>query len=134
MPRLTMKLHQIERYSANHPDWEGSFSERLYEHSEWNIPEFWKLHKELIDLAIELKKSNEINKKLVGQLLGIQKSITTMVIAHFNKNDSVTLSGVTDDLLYEFMERFDMAITGISSGQVLGEDQFDLMNPLIKSI
>ena len=36
--------------------------------------------------------------------------------SHFNKNDTVKLKGVTDEQLHEFMERFDLAIQGISSG------------------
>ena len=52
--------------------------------------------------------------------------------SHFNKNDTVKLKGVTDEQLHEFMERFDLAIQGISSGEVLPESSFDLVNPLIK--
>lgn len=128
-----MNLYEIERYSADHPDWEGSFSERLYEYCEWNAAEFCKLHKELVELAIWLRNHNLIDKQLVGKILGIQKSVLTIVAAHFNKNDVVTLNGVTDEKLHEFIERFNQAIMGISSGKVPPEADFDLVNPLIKS-
>ncbi|MGF1740301.1 immunity 41 family protein [Vibrio profundum] len=127
-----MNLYEIERYSSAHPDWEGSFSERLYEYCEWNVTEFWKLHKSLVELAIWLRGEDKIDKQLVGRILGIQKSVWTMVAAHFNENDVVRLKGVTDEQLHEFVERFDLAITGISSGKVLPESRFDLINPLIK--
>ena len=127
-----MNLYEIERYCANHPDWEGSFSERLYEYCEWNSSEFWKLHKALIELAVWLTDKEQIDKRLVGRIIGIQKSVWSMVAAHFNKNDTVKLKGVTDEQLHEFMERFDLAIQGISSGEVLPESSFDLVNPLIK--
>lgn len=128
-----MNLYEIERYSAGHPDWEGSFSERLYEYCEWNIPEFWKLHKELVELAVWLRGKDEINKQLVGRILGIQKSVRAVVAAHYNKNDVVTISGLTDEQLHEFIERFDMAIMGVASGEVLPESSFDLVNPLLIS-
>lgn len=128
-----MNLYEIERYSASHPDWEGSFSESLYEYCEWNIPEFWKLHKELLELAVWLREKDDINKQLVGRILGIQKSVWTMVTAHYNENDIVTLSGITDEQLHEFIERFDMAIMGVTTGEVLPENSFDLINPLLKS-
>ncbi|WP_392343898.1 hypothetical protein [Pseudoalteromonas prydzensis] len=128
-----MNLYEIERYSASHPDWEGSFSERLYEYREWNIPEFWKLHKELVELAVWLRGKDEINKQLVGRILGIQKSVRAVVAAHYNKNDVVTISGLTDEQLHEFIERFDMAIMGVASGEVLPESSFDLVNPLLIS-
>lgn len=128
-----MNLYEIERYSASHPDWEGSFSERLYEYYEWNIPEFWKLHKELVELAVWLRGKDEINKQLVGRILGIQKSVMAVVAAHYNKNDVVTISGVTDEQLHDFIERFDMAIMGVASGEVLPESSFDLVNPLLIS-
>ncbi len=129
-----MNLYEIERYSASHPDWEGSFSERLYEYGEWNIPEFWKLHKELVELAVWLRGKDEINKQLVGRLLGIQRSVLSAVSAHYNKNDVFTLSGVNDEQLHELIERFDLAIRGVTSGEVLPENCFDLINPLLKSI
>ncbi|WP_298772964.1 Imm41 family immunity protein [uncultured Shewanella sp.] len=128
-----MKLYEIERYSATHPDWEGSFSERLYEHNEWNIDAFWKLHKELADLAIWLKTYDEVDKQLFGKLLGIQKSVWMMVASHFNKNDTVLINGVTDEELQEFIERFDMVFLAISTGNILPESSFDLVNPLIKN-
>lgn len=126
-----MHLYEIERYSANHPDWEGSFSERLYECNEWNPQEFWKLHRELIELAIYLRGFDNVDKKLVAKLLVIQKSVHSAIAAHYDPNDVVTLSGVTEDELHEYMERFDMAILGVASGEVLSEESFDLVNPLI---
>ena len=50
---------------------------------------------------------------------------------YFNKNDVVNLQGITDEKLHDFIERFDMAILGITSGEVLPESSFDLVNPLI---
>ena len=126
-----MDLYEIERFSANHNEWEGSFSEKLYEYGEWDIKEFWKLHKNLIELAIYLRDHDQIDKVLMGRILGIQKSVWTIVASHFNKNDVVNLQGITDEKLHDFIERFDMAILGITSGEVLPESSFDLVNPLI---
>ncbi|QSX36873.1 Imm41 family immunity protein [Shewanella sedimentimangrovi] len=128
-----MNLYEIERYSASHPDWEGSFSERLYEYCEWNVSEFWKLHKALVELAIALRDKNQIDKQLFGRILGIQKSVWSIVAAHFNELDAVKLAGVTDEQLHEFIERFDLAIVGLSTGEVLPESSFDLVNPLLVS-
>ena len=69
-----MKLYEIERYSASHSDWEGSFSERLYEYCEWNIPEFWKLHKELVKLAISLQDEQHIDIETSDNGIGRKKS------------------------------------------------------------
>ena len=128
-----MNLYEIERYSASHPDWKGSFSERLYEYSEWNASEFWKLHKTLVELAIALRDKNQIDKQLFGRILGIQKSIWSIVAAHFNECDAIKLVGVSDEQLHEFVERFDLAIIGLSNGKVLPESSFDLVNPLLIS-
>ncbi|MCG8311972.1 MAG: immunity 41 family protein [Pseudomonadales bacterium] len=127
-----MEIYEIDRYSASHPDWEGSFSERLYEYCEWNKVEFWKLHKELTDLAVWLRTEDKMDKDLVGKILGIQRSIWSVVAAHFNKNDVVELTGVTNDELYGFIERFDMAIKALTTGEILPECKFDLVSPLLK--
>jgi Immunity protein 41 len=128
-----MNLYEIERYSANHPDWEGSFSERLYEYCEWDINEFWKLHKTLIDLAIFLRDQDFVDKRLMLEILGIQQSVQNMFSAHFSKRDVCNIKNISEEELREFMERFNIAILGVASGQVIPESSFDLKNPLILS-
>ena len=125
------RFYEIERCVAGHPDWVGSFSERLYEDCEWNIDEFWKLHRELVKLALFLRDKNKINKDLVEKLLDIQSTVWNSIASHFNDNDVVRITGITDAELHQFLERFKMAIAGVTSGQVLPEEKFDLVNPLM---
>ena len=68
----------------------------------------------------------------MGKVIGIQNSVLTMVTAHFDPNDSARINGISDDQLRLFMERFNQAIMGICSGEVLPEYSFDIANPLIK--
>ena len=126
-----MNIYEIYRYSAKHPDWEGSFSERLYEHAEWDHGEFWKLHKELIDLSIHWYHESRIDKKIVGKILGIQQSIHSTIIAHYDNNDYFKITNITDEEIHQLKERIDTAIIALTSGDIMPESSFELKNPLL---
>jgi hypothetical protein len=127
-----MKTYEIERYSAKHPDWEGSFSERLYEYCEWNQDEFWKLHEELTEVAKGYRELLHFPKELMGRILGIQRSIYSIMIAHYNENDVVKLTGITEDKFEQFIQRFEDVMIGLHTGIIYDESNYKLKNPLIE--
>ena len=114
-----------------HLEWEGSFVERLHEYSEWNKPAFWDLHKELIELAREYSLVESVPKDVAARVVALQKTVSTSFAANFNENDGFSIQNINTEELHEFMERFDMAILGVFTGQVIPESSFDLVSPLL---
>lgn len=125
---------ELARNMPAHPEWEGSFYERLTEYGEWNEEVFWKLHLELIDVARKVNNQPLVDRQLMHMLVFIQQRVLNLVSAHFNSNDGFQISNLDVDLIREFRERFEMAIIGAVSGEVLPEASFDLKNPLIERI
>jgi hypothetical protein len=48
-------------------------------------------------------------------LLLLQQKVLTLICAHFAKNDVFEISNINTEQLYEFQERFQMAILGAIS-------------------
>jgi len=59
--------------------------------------------------------------------------VSTSFAANFNKNDGFVIENLDTEKLHEFMERFDMVVLGVFTGQVLPESSFDLVSPLLVS-
>ena len=125
-------VEELERNMPGHSNWEGSFFERLTEYGEWNRKSFWALHRELLELA-SLANDKPVERNLAYMLLYLQQRVLSLVAAHFATNDVFNISNLEGEQLYEFRERFDMAILGVITGEVLSESSFDLMNPLLKN-
>ena len=66
-------------------------------------------------------------------LLYLHQKVLNLITAHFTKNDVFEISNIKTEQLYEYKERFEMAILGAISGEVLPEASFDLVNPLVKN-
>lgn len=111
--------------------WVGSFYERLVEDAVWDRDEFWKLHFALINVAKASGSGEAINRELAWAVAKIQSRVLGSVAAHYNPNDIFTITNLTPDELHEFIERFDHAVLGLFSGEVLDESSYDLNNPLI---
>ena len=124
---------ELERNMPGHPHWEGSFFERLTEYGEWNACEFWKLHLELLSIAKNSNYELLVERKLSHMLLYIQQRILNLISANFNKNDIFKISNISTEQLYEYRERFEMAIISAITCEVLPESSFDLVNPLVQN-
>ena len=125
-------MRELERNIPNYPSWEGSFYERLTEYCEWKSDLFWVLHCDLLNAAL-LAKDEPIDRNLVHMLLYLQERVLTLIAAHFNKNGVFEISNLTDKQLHEYTERFNMAILGVITAEVLPEASFNLVNPLVKN-
>lgn len=126
-------MKELERNIPRNPNWEGSFYERLTEYGEWNTDAFWLLHLDLLQVAESANTDEPIDRKLSYMLLYIQQRVNNLTTAHFSKNDVFEISNIKEEKLYEFKERFDMAILGAVTGELLPESSFDLVNPLVKN-
>ena len=124
---------ELERNLPGHPDWEGSFYEKLTDYGEWDVNAFWKLHLDFLEIAESVNGSNTISRDLARKLLLLQQKVLNLVSSHFNDNDVYEIANIETDLLYEFIERFEMAILGAVSGEVHPESSFGLVNPLVKN-
>lgn len=125
-------MRELERNIPGHSNWEGSFFERLTEYGEWDREAFWRLHQELVELAQRADK-NPVDRDLAYMLLYLQQRVLNLVASHFAKNDVFKITNLKGEQLYEFKERFDMAILGVITGEVLPESSFDLVNPLLNN-
>lgn len=122
----------IYRNLPGNPNWEGSFYEKLTEHCVWDADEFWKLHFDLTQAAKISNQSDQIDRELALWVCMLQTKVFRLVCAHFNQNDVFKISNLASEEIYQFIERFEMAVIGVFSGEVLSESAFDLCNPLIK--
>ncbi|ABI39371.1 hypothetical protein Shewmr4_2300 [Shewanella sp. MR-4] len=125
-------MQELERNIPGHSNWEGSFFERLTEYGEWDHKAFWLLHRELVELA-QLADENPVDRNLAYMLLYLQQRVLNLVAAHFAENDVFKITNLKGEQLYEFKERFDMAVLGVITGEVLPESSFDLVNPLLNN-
>lgn len=126
-----MNIENLYRNSPSHPKWEGSFVQRLHEYCEWDKNAFWLVHKDLIELAKQFSEVDSVPKDIAARVVALQKTVSTSFAANFNKNDGFSIENLSIETLHEFMERFDMAILGVFTGQVLPESSFDLVSPLL---
>mgnify|MGYP000707652100 CR=1 FL=1 len=124
---------ELERNIPGNSNWEGSFYERLTEFGDWDSKSFWVLHLELLSIAKQQQANLSVEKNLVYMLLYLQQKVLNLITAHFTKNDVFEISNIKTEQLYEYKERFEMAILGAISGEVLPEASFDLVNPLVKN-
>jgi hypothetical protein len=123
---------ELQRNLPNHENWEGSFYERLIEYGEWNADAFWLLHLDLLNIAKNTDPESLVERDIAYMLLYIQQRVLKLITAHFAKNDGFKIKNITLAQLYEYKERFEMAIIGAVTGVVLPESSFDLVNPLVE--
>ena len=126
---MTSVLEQNMPGSLN---WEGSFYEQLSEYGIWNADEFWKLHFELVEMANKVKRLEKIDRELAVLLVSFSVKVFNLFVAHFNKNDVFKIQNIDADAIFNFKERFELAVEGALSGEVLPESYFNLKNPLIE--
>ena len=124
---------ELERNIPGNINWEGSFYERLTEYGEWDSKSFWVLHLELLNIAKTKNNDLNVEKDLAYMLLYLQQRILTLISAHFTSSDVFEIVNINTEQLYEFKERFEIAVLGAISGEVLPETSFDLVNPLVKN-
>ncbi|ARU64622.1 hypothetical protein FWK45_03990 [Histophilus somni] len=97
---------------------ENSFIGRWLDYSEWNDDEYWKLEKDLINIAITYK-----NTKLIKQdiLIGIMRIIELLIIPNW---DSFTLLTKDNSDIYDRYERFKYIISKIFTDENIDLDIF----------
>jgi hypothetical protein len=124
---------ELERNIPGNSNWEGSFYEQLTENCEWDSKSFWELHLELVNIAKNQNSDGDIPVGLAYNLLYLQERVLNLITAHFTKNDIYKIENINAEQIYEFKERFEMAILGAVSGKVVPESSFNLVNPLLKN-
>ena len=128
--KTSLRFKTIYRNLPGHLEWEGSFYEILVEYGIWNEDEFWKLHHDLTMVAME-NKGEKMDRILAAAIVKICLRVVNSIAAHYNDNDVFTIENLDDMQLIDFKERFEMAVMGAFSGEVLDESHFDLKNPLL---
>ncbi|MCP1575214.1 hypothetical protein J2S30_003593 [Herbaspirillum rubrisubalbicans] len=111
-------------------NWEGSFYEKLVEYGIWDEYEFWKFHKDLIDIA-KLIENRTVERDIATAVVVLYVKIASLISSHFNANDIFKIQNLSDSQILEFNERLDLAVVGAFSGEILEERRFDLRNPLL---
>ncbi len=114
-------------------EWEETFYGYLSEHGDWDIEKFWVFHMALIEIGKEVQEGTVVGRNLVYALLYIQQGVLTHIASHFNSQVDWKFETVDDEQLFEFAERFELAILGAISGEVPAESSFDLVNPLLSN-
>jgi len=112
-------------------EWEETFYGCLSEHGNWDMEKFWIFHMALTEIGKEVQEDAVVDRKLVYALLYIQQHVLTHVTSHYNSQVDWKFEAIDDEQLFEFVERFELAILGAISGEVSAESSFDLVNPLL---
>ena len=112
------------------PEWEKSFYGYLAEYGEWDIDKFWVFHKALINIAKQVDFEQPIERELAYALIYIQERVLTIVSSHFSDNE-FSFTSIEDSTLYDALDRFELALKGAITGEVIPESSFDLVNPLL---
>lgn len=112
--------------------WEGSFYEKLTEHGIWDEDEFWRLHLDLTHIAQNIK-GETISRELACAIVKLYSRISSLISAQLNINDMFVISNLSQDQLFAYRERLEMAVVGVFSGEVLDESSFDLQSPFLRS-
>lgn len=129
-----MQVSMFENIFRNLPgneNWESSFYAQLTEYGIWDKNAFWMLHSDLVHAANLFRDADSVDKELAWAIVRLQSHVDRLFIAHFNQNDVFAIHDLSTDDMYAFKERFDMAVLGVFSGEVLPEDAFELVNPLL---
>ena len=124
---------ELNRNLPGNPNWVGSFYEKLTEYGEWDIDEFWKLHSEIIEISVNSKSQDKIDRALAANLVTLLIKVLNLIEAHFNIKDVFRIENLDDDSIFNYKERFVSAVNSVFSGEVLPESSFTLTNPLIYS-
>ena len=126
-----LKYKYFIKNFPRHLNWQESFYAKLTESGIWDRDEFWKLHRDLIGITSELMDSDSMERDFAADLVWLLSRINELYVAHFDKNDVFVISNLSDDEVRQFKERFDVAVLGVFSGELLLESEFELVNPLI---
>jgi hypothetical protein len=86
-----------------------------------------------LNIAKQQNPDVPVDKDLAYMLLYLQQRVLTLIASHSTNKDSFKICNIDNDQLCEFEERFNMAIFGVISGNLLPETSFDLANPLIEN-
>lgn len=124
---------ELLRNLPGNPDWEGSFYERLTEYGVWEIPEFWRLHLDLINIATANACKSLIDRELALYVVTLHLKIQNLIVAHYNVNDIFKIKNLNQEHLYQFQERLEHAVASVFSGEVLPESAYELVNPLLEN-
>lgn len=122
---------QIFKNLPGHPDWEGSFYERLTEYGDWDFAEFWKLHLDLVEAACFEARSEVVSRELALAVTTLHSKVLNLISAHYNVRDGFLINNLSPDELIAFTERFEHAVLAVFSGEVIAESSYDLINPFV---
>ncbi|MFZ6736027.1 hypothetical protein ACO0LG_29175 [Undibacterium sp. Ji42W] len=80
-----------------------------------------------------------MDKKFALKIVKLRSNVDRLFAAHFDENDVFKILAIDNELgtvlnideLHAFKERFDLAVTGVFSGEIFPEHTFELVNPLL---
>lgn len=119
-------MKYLNKNIAGHKLWEESFIGKLLEENIWDKDEFWHLHAELTNYSIAHKNDTSIPREIASDVARIIYLI--MICARPKESGLQEIKG---NELYEFIERVELLSSAFFSGNILGEDCFDLKNPYL---
>ncbi len=124
------KLKYFKKNLAGHQGWEESFMGKLVEEHFWDKNEFWHLHAELTHYAIEHKHDFMLSRRLSAEVARMIYLVMITFAEHESSSD-FHIVGLEHDEIYPFIERVELLSSAFFSGDILGEDSFELQNPLL---
>ena len=100
---------ELFRNLPSDKNWEGSFYETLTEHGIWDEIEFSKLEFCLCAINAQMESSKILDARIVRALLELQQRISRCIQSHYDRKDIFKISNVSEEQLYDLVERFELA-------------------------
>ncbi len=117
-------MKNINRNSPNCDEYKSdSFIGLLHEKCVWSDDEYFKLDKELYQLAEKYHGVDNLPRELVWRLMKIFNTVMSYFVSHFDLNDGFELKHLENDEVYNRKERFCLVIEGLFQG-VMPEVRF----------
>jgi hypothetical protein len=107
-----------------------SFVGIWHEHCRWDEKEYWKLDKEIYELAKKYS-GQEIPRNIAWPLTRIFSYTMMSIQGHYSPNDGFEIENLDMDGMFNFRERFQLVVEGFFKGEMPKNLNFDMVNPLI---
>jgi len=78
---------ELFRNLPGNSEWEGSFYESLTEYGVWKMDEFWRLHRDLVNIASSNRDKSLIDRDLASCVVTLHLKIQSLIAAHYNSSD-----------------------------------------------
>ena len=109
---------------------EESFLSKLHELGTWDEDEFWLPDKALYELAPQYAGA-DIPRRIAWPVVRVYSYLFLLMHAHVNPRDGYRIRDMDDTALSEWRERAELTFEGFFEGEMVANQHFERINPLL---